>query len=90
MLVLIFNCAFLFLIGVVQGAGETGVRYSSRYIGSMVGDVHRTLLYGGIFGYPGDAKNPNGQRFFTLSGEREGGTIRVCIRKISSIRIGQF
>ena len=29
--------------------------------GSMVGDVHRTLLYGGVFGYPGDTKNPNGK-----------------------------
>ena len=37
--------------------GQTGVKYSSRYIGSMVGDVHRTLLYGGIFGYPADKKN---------------------------------
>lgn len=27
----------------------------------MVGDVHRTLLYGGIFAYPGDNKNPNGK-----------------------------
>jgi fructose-1,6-bisphosphatase I len=35
------------------GNGETKNHYSSRYIGSMVGDVHRTLLYGGIFGYPG-------------------------------------
>lgn len=25
-----------------------------RYIGSMVADVHRTLLYGGIFLYPAD------------------------------------
>lgn len=31
-------------------------KYSSRYIGSMVGDIHRTLLYGGIFGYPSDNK----------------------------------
>eukprot|EP00611_Tribonema_gayanum_P013198 TRINITY_DN239_c0_g1_i4.p1 TRINITY_DN239_c0_g1~~TRINITY_DN239_c0_g1_i4.p1 ORF type:complete len:421 (-),score=138.59 TRINITY_DN239_c0_g1_i4:179-1381(-) len=44
-----------------SGKGESGARYSSRYIGSMVGDVHRTLLYGGIFGYPGDKKNPNGK-----------------------------
>lgn len=43
-----------------QGKGESGEKYSSRYIGSMVGDVHRTLLYGGIFGYPGDINNPNG------------------------------
>lgn len=35
--------------------------YSSRYIGSLVADVHRTLLYGGVFGYPGDAKNPSGK-----------------------------
>jgi fructose-1,6-bisphosphatase I len=35
--------------------------YSGRYIGSMVADVHRTLLYGGIFMYPGDTKNPNGK-----------------------------
>jgi fructose-1,6-bisphosphatase I len=35
--------------------------YSSRYIGSLVGDFHRTLLYGGIYCYPGDSKNPNGK-----------------------------
>ncbi|OIP40541.1 MAG: fructose-bisphosphatase [Deltaproteobacteria bacterium CG2_30_63_29] len=28
--------------------------YSGRYIGSMVADVHRTLLYGGIFMHPRD------------------------------------
>lgn len=36
----------------------SGRPYSSRYIGSMVADVHRTLLYGGIFMYPADNKNP--------------------------------
>jgi len=40
---------------------ETGRPYSSRYIGSLVGDIHRTLLYGGIFLYPADAKNPEGK-----------------------------
>ena len=35
--------------------------YSARYIGSMVADVHRTLLYGGIFGYPNDKKSKNGK-----------------------------
>ncbi|KAJ3551755.1 hypothetical protein NP233_g13017 [Leucocoprinus birnbaumii] len=35
--------------------------YSSRYIGSMVADVHRTLLYGGIFGYPNDKKSKSGK-----------------------------
>lgn len=44
-----------------KGTGRSGKRFSSRYIGSMVGDVHRTLMYGGVFGYPGDTKNPNGK-----------------------------
>jgi len=35
--------------------------YKLRYIGSAVGDVHRTLLQGGIFLYPADAKNPTGK-----------------------------
>lgn len=44
-----------------RGEGRSGKRFSSRYIGSMVGDVHRTLLYGGVFGYPADTKNKNGK-----------------------------
>jgi len=39
----------------------TGRPYSLRYIGSMVGDIHRTLLYGGFFAYPGDRTNPEGK-----------------------------
>jgi fructose-1,6-bisphosphatase I len=35
--------------------------YSSRYIGSMVADAYRTLLYGGIFAYPADKKTPKGK-----------------------------
>lgn len=35
--------------------------YSARYVGSMVADVHRTLLYGGIFLYPADSKSKNGK-----------------------------
>ena len=27
----------------------------------MVADVHRTLLYGGIFGYPADKKSKSGK-----------------------------
>lgn len=34
---------------------------SSRYIGSMVADFHRNLLYGGVFMYPADTKHPNGK-----------------------------
>jgi fructose-1,6-bisphosphatase I len=35
--------------------------YSLRYIGSLVADFHRTLLYGGIFMYPFDKKSPKGK-----------------------------
>lgn len=41
--------------------GDRGLPYKSRYIGSLVADFHRTLLYGGIFLYPGDEKAPNGK-----------------------------
>lgn len=44
-----------------EGTGASGNSFSSRYIGSMVGDVHRTLLYGGVFGYPADTKNTSGK-----------------------------
>lgn len=40
---------------------ETGKPYSARYIGSMVADVHRTILYGGIFAYPADKKSKKGK-----------------------------
>ena len=35
--------------------------YSARYTGSMVADVHRTLLYGGIFIYPASSSAPSGK-----------------------------
>lgn len=35
--------------------------YSSRYIGSMVADVHRTLLKGGVFLYPPTGKHAKGK-----------------------------
>lgn len=38
-----------------------GKPYSARYIGSMVADAYRTLLYGGIFAYPADSKSPKGK-----------------------------
>ena len=34
----------------------TGRPFTSRYIGSLVSDFHRNLLYGGIFLYPADYK----------------------------------
>jgi len=35
--------------------------YAARYVGSMVSDVHRTLLYGGVFLYPADKKAKKGK-----------------------------
>jgi fructose-1,6-bisphosphatase I len=40
---------------------STGRPKGLRYIGSLVADVHRTLLYGGIFLYPGSVKKPSGK-----------------------------
>jgi len=45
----------------IEGYKKEGMNYTSRYIGSMVGDVHRTLMYGGMFSYPADKKSPNGK-----------------------------
>jgi len=39
----------------------TGGPYTQRYIGSMVSDVHRNLLKGGIFMYPGTVEKPGGK-----------------------------
>ena len=40
---------------------DGGKPKSLRYVGSMVADVHRTLLYGGVFLYPADAKATSGK-----------------------------
>ncbi|MGC8506812.1 MAG: class 1 fructose-bisphosphatase [Thiomonas sp.] len=43
-------------------AGKTGVRgrdFNTRWIASMVADVHRILMRGGIFMYPKDTKDPS-------------------------------
>ncbi len=34
---------------------------NARYIGSLVADIHRNLISGGIFLYPADARNPQGK-----------------------------
>ncbi|MFM1829990.1 MAG: hypothetical protein RLZZ558_330 [Planctomycetota bacterium] len=43
----------------LKWAHEQG--YSSRYIGSMVADIHRTLVNGGVFLYPPTRKHPGGK-----------------------------
>lgn len=42
-------------------SGGLGRTYSSRYIGSLVADFHRTLLKGGIFMYPPTQSHPGGK-----------------------------
>jgi fructose-1,6-bisphosphatase I len=44
-----------------DGNNQSGKPYKARYIGSMVADIHRTLVKGGIFLYPGTKKDPNGK-----------------------------
>jgi fructose-1,6-bisphosphatase I len=39
----------------------TGRPYSLRYIGSMVADIHRNIITGGIFMYPATSDAPNGK-----------------------------
>jgi fructose-1,6-bisphosphatase I len=41
--------------------GALGREYSSRYIGSLVADFHRTLLKGGVFLYPPTDTHPGGK-----------------------------
>lgn len=35
--------------------------YKARYVGTMVSDIHRTLIYGGIYIYPEDHRHPQGK-----------------------------
>lgn len=60
--------------------GGTGRTYSSRYIGSLVSDFHRTLLKGGVFLYPPTQSHPSGKlrllyeaNPIALLGEQAGG-----------------
>jgi len=42
-------------------SGVMGRSYSSRFVGSMVADFHRTLLRGGVFIYPPTTDYPSGK-----------------------------
>jgi fructose-1,6-bisphosphatase I len=42
-------------------SGALGCEYSSRYVGSLVADFHRTLLKGGVFLYPPTRAYPDGK-----------------------------
>jgi fructose-1,6-bisphosphatase I len=50
------------LVDHLKGLDEASTKpFTSRYVGSMVADVHRSLLYGGLFMYPADVDNPRGK-----------------------------
>jgi len=69
-----------------------GKPYSSRYIGSLVADFHRNLLYGGIFMYPAKSKNggqPHGKLRLTCEAapmafivEQAGGQATDGVKRI--------
>jgi fructose-1,6-bisphosphatase I len=42
-------------------SGAAGRTYTSRYVGSLVADFHRTLLKGGVFLYPPTKQSPQGK-----------------------------
>jgi len=44
-----------------KGGSDGGKPWTYRYIGALIGDFHRTLLYGGIWLYPPDTSAPNGK-----------------------------
>lgn len=50
-----------YIYALKSGNNISNRRYALRYIGSMVADIHRTIVYGGIFMYPKDTiSNPRG------------------------------
>jgi fructose-1,6-bisphosphatase I len=70
-----------------------GGPYTQRYIGSMVADVHRNLIKGGIFMYPGTTSKPAGKlrlmyecNPFAFIVEKAGGRATNGIRRILEIQ----
>ncbi|NOT32702.1 MAG: class 1 fructose-bisphosphatase [Candidatus Eisenbacteria bacterium] len=76
---------------------STGRPYSARYVGSLVADFHRNLLYGGVYLYPADCKNPNGKLRvlyeaapLAFIAEEAGGAASDGIRRIMEIAPGSL
>lgn len=72
--------------------GDYGKSYSSRFVGSMVADFHRTLLRGGIFLYPANTDFPDGRlrllyeaNPIAFLAEQAGGTATDGARRILDI-----
>jgi fructose-1,6-bisphosphatase I len=74
-------------------SGSTGKFYSSRFIGSLVADFHRTLLRGGVFLYPPTTNYPEGRLRLLYEAnpvaflaEQAGGAATDGERKILDVR----
>jgi fructose-1,6-bisphosphatase I len=72
---------------------DSGGPYTQRYVGSMVADVHRNLIKGGIFMYPGTTDKPNGKlrllyecNPFAFIMELAGGVATDGIQRILDIK----
>ncbi|MBL8750254.1 MAG: class 1 fructose-bisphosphatase [Planctomycetes bacterium] len=66
---------------------------SARYAGALVGDFHRTLLKGGVYMYPGEAKKPEGKLRLLYENaplafvcEKAGGAATDGVRRILDIQ----
>ena len=71
----------------------TGRPYAARYTGCLVADVHRILLKGGVYLYPGEVKKPEGKLRLmyeaaplTFIIEQAGGLGSTGAERISSIQ----
>lgn len=74
-------------------SGGLGREYSSRYIGSLVADFHRTLLKGGVFLYPPTAKAPRGKlrllyeaNPLAFLAEQAGGLATTGVSRVLDVR----
>lgn len=77
--------------------GPNGKSYSGRYIGCLVGEIHRMLLYGGIYGNPNnkDSKNGNLRLLYECAPmsylvEQAGGKATDGHRRILDIKPSQI
>jgi len=82
-----------YIDGCQKKNNSNGGPYTQRYIGSMVADVHRNLIKGGIFMYPGTTDKPNGKlrllyecNPFAFIVEKAGGKATNGIERILDIQ----
>jgi len=78
--------------GFKSGKNYQDLVYSARYVGSLVSDFHRNLLYGGIFLYPADSKNVSGKlrllpeaNPLAFVAEQAGGSATTGLQRILEI-----